>query len=441
MVLSNKKLKQKLRAAVAESLASTAASESLKDASKGQLSSEAQFLKQILSEARQKAKSYKKEKSKRNPRDANSKPKEVTENTQNDSKDDRLVAAENTRKKRKRSHADGVEGGKREPTRKEKAAEVENGTPLKKALKKKKKKKAKKKAEGKSKDDVLGDGGTNKSTGSESENKDSKKRKKRKNEKGETGEKGIEDGCATSKVAEEAAKPVESQENEAFGKKVYVGGIPYYSSEDDIRSFFDSCGTITEVDCMKFPESGKFRGIAILTFKTEAAAKRALDLDGADMGGFYLKLQPYKATRTHVGSSDFAPEIIEGYNRIYAGNLSWDITEEDLRNLFSDCKVASVRFGTDKSTGEFRGYAHIDFSDSISLAKALKLDQSVVCGRPMKISCAVRKKQEETRSSSGNTFKEGEGDDSSQPKKKRRTCYQCGVPGHLVSSCPNKKDP
>lgn len=50
-------------------------------------------------------------------------------------------------------------------------------------------------------------------------------------------------------------------------KKVYVGGIPYYSTEDDIKSFFESCGTVTDVDCMKFPETGKFRGIAILTFK------------------------------------------------------------------------------------------------------------------------------------------------------------------------------
>lgn len=46
-----------------------------------------------------------------------------------------------------------------------------------------------------------------------------------------------------------------------------MGGIPYYSTEDDIRSFFEGCGTVTGVDCMMFPESGKFRGIAILTFK------------------------------------------------------------------------------------------------------------------------------------------------------------------------------
>lgn len=60
---------------------------------------------------------------------------------------------------------------------------------------------------------------------------------------------------------------VYSQDNGNVPTKVYVGGIPFYSTEDDIRSFFENCGTITEVDCMKFPESGKFRGIAMITFK------------------------------------------------------------------------------------------------------------------------------------------------------------------------------
>lgn len=61
-----------------------------------------------------------------------------------------------------------------------------------------------------------------------------------------------------------------SQTNEDDSTKVYVGGIPYYSSEEDIRSYFESCGTVTEVDCMKFPETGKFRGIAIISFKVSS---------------------------------------------------------------------------------------------------------------------------------------------------------------------------
>ncbi|KAF3332642.1 protein gar2 [Carex littledalei] len=64
-------------------------------------------------------------------------------------------------------------------------------------------------------------------------------------------------------VSDPSSKLADSEDNT---KKVYVGGIPYYSSEDDIKNFFESCGTVTDVDCMKLHETGKFQGIAILTF-------------------------------------------------------------------------------------------------------------------------------------------------------------------------------
>ncbi|XP_073143221.1 phragmoplastin interacting protein 1 [Henckelia pumila] len=250
------------------------------------------------------------------------------------------------------------------------------------------------------------------------------------------------------------------QDVEVSSAKVYVGGIPYYSTEDDIRSYFEGCGTIINVDCMLFPDTGKFRGIAIITFKTEAAVKRALALHGSDMGGLFLTIQPFKSSK-HSKSSNFCPSVSEGYNRIYVGNLSWDITEDDLRKLFFDCTVTSIRLGEDKDTKEFKGYAHVDFANSLSLHIALKLDQQVVCGRPVRISCAVRRNETENNSTSmakesktdggqvsiaieGNNDASEIKTDSSEvsavsSKIRRRTCYECGERGHLSSSCPKQQ--
>jgi squamous cell carcinoma antigen recognized by T-cells 3 len=56
-----------------------------------------------------------------------------------------------------------------------------------------------------------------------------------------------------------------------------------------------------------------------------------------------LKSQPYKpneSDREVCQKEDFAPKLIERYNMIYVGNLPWDITEDDIKKFFSDCKIS-----------------------------------------------------------------------------------------------------
>ncbi|CAH9126572.1 unnamed protein product [Cuscuta epithymum] len=226
---------------------------------------------------------------------------------------------------------------------------------------------------------------------------------------------------------------------------------------------------------MIFPDTGKFRGIAVINFKTDVAAKRALGLDGSDMGGLFLKVQAYNPFRSKNKVSNFSSTAVDGYYRIYIGNLSWEITEDDLRNLFSGCQIASIWFAEDKETGLLEGYAHVDFADNCSLEKALKLDQKIVCGRPVRISYTVPKKGRALTKSinthANNTQVESfdnltvvSPDYTAGPpqannniniltsnqaenvetgpisaKIRRRTCYQCGERGHVSSSCPKKQ--
>ncbi|KAB5538854.1 hypothetical protein DKX38_016387 [Salix brachista] len=428
MVLSNKKLKQKVRTVKAESLVSKVSNGPERDRKNGSLGNPElnSKLQELLEAAKQRQRLSKREKRRKTQSvqgvDSENKSQDG-DNGEEDKKVEEIRegvflegedgGGENSEKKTKRKKRKRKrEGGESEEKGLEEDGEVKEAKKAKK--KKKKKKKIKKKKKAKTEEDKAGEG-----------------------------------------VAEAEKVAVESKISEDIADRVYVGGIPYYSTEDDIRSYFEGCGTITELDCMTFPDSGKFRGIAIISFKTEAAAKRALALDGSDMGGFYLKIQPYKTTKVNK-KPDFAPGIVEGYNRIYVGNLSWDITEDDLKKFFSDCKISSIRFGMDKETGEFRGYGHVDFSDNDSLMKALKLDQRLVCGRPIKISCAVPKKGGNLQGDKNQIVEEAKIQPTSLPvitsdevnngvpstssgKIKRRTCYECGEKGHISTACPKKQ--
>ncbi|GAB4854851.1 hypothetical protein Ancab_023436 [Ancistrocladus abbreviatus] len=450
MVLSNKKLKQQLRAELLAQSTALVISSSCNSNSNLTNPQPQQSLRWLLDLKTQKPRLNKREKRRRA---ISSKGLEAANESNDENTDAHFVRREKENKEadgKERSESDGgaEKGRKRKRGKEDKEGEVgdlvdgneENGGVGRKKKKEKRNKGQKGGGDGKvgsvEGDDVKME--ASKSIKKKEKKKKKKKKKKVKKVKGEEQRKGpMTENTVNEGVAQEVDN-WNSQGGSEVSNRVYVGGIPYYSTEEDIRSYFDHCGTITDVDCMKFPESGKFRGIAIISFKTEEAARRALALDGADMGGLFLKIQPYKSTRL-TKTSDFSPPVIEGYNRIYVGNLSWDITEDDLRKLFSNFSISCIRFGEEKETGEFRGYAHVDFSDSASLTGALKLDQRMVCGRPVRIRCAVPKTGAETHSGSAPPATEAGGNGMSSGKLKRRTCYECGERGHISSACPQKQ--
>lgn len=58
-------------------------------------------------------------------------------------------------------------------------------------------------------------------------------------------------------------------------RRVYVGGMPYHYDESMLREYWGYCGEIEGMDIMTFPDSGRFKGIAFITYKTQARAVHA----------------------------------------------------------------------------------------------------------------------------------------------------------------------
>ena len=62
-----------------------------------------------------------------------------------------------------------------------------------------------------------------------------------------------------------------------------------------------------------------------------------------------------------------------------------------LKKLFG-CEVKEVRMGKDKETGEFKGFAHVEFVGDDDLEQAVSLSGTNLMGREMKIAYATARK-------------------------------------------------
>lgn len=83
----------------------------------------------------------------------------------------------------------------------------------------------------------------------------------------------------------------------------------------------------------------------------------------------------------------------EGCVSVFVGNLAWDVDEDAIRAAFQGCgEIAHVRLSTDRETGDFKGFGHIDFANSDSTDAAVKMAGTEICGRAIRVDYAVDKR-------------------------------------------------
>ncbi|MBD2021283.1 RNA-binding protein [Leptolyngbya sp. FACHB-36] len=88
---------------------------------------------------------------------------------------------------------------------------------------------------------------------------------------------------------------------------------------------------------------------------------------------------------------------------IYVGNLSYQVTQEDLTQTFAEYgTVKRVQLPTDRETGRFRGFAFVEMGTDAEEDAAIEaLDGAEWMGRDLKVNKA---KPREERGSSGGSW-------------------------------------
>ncbi len=73
--------------------------------------------------------------------------------------------------------------------------------------------------------------------------------------------------------------------------KLYVGGIPYRTTEDDLRTAFEEAGTVTSASIITDRMTGRSRGFGFVEMADEAMAQAAIDRwDGKELDGRMLSV-------------------------------------------------------------------------------------------------------------------------------------------------------
>ncbi|MBN1158152.1 MAG: RNA-binding protein [Bacteroidales bacterium] len=86
---------------------------------------------------------------------------------------------------------------------------------------------------------------------------------------------------------------------------------------------------------------------------------------------------------------------------IYVGNISYSLTEDELRNIFEALgKVDSVKLILDKRTGRSKGYCFVEMPDQKEAMEAIsELDGKEVAGRNLRVIKAHSTKKVQENSS------------------------------------------
>ncbi|XP_059533349.1 RNA-binding protein 34 [Myotis daubentonii] len=207
---------------------------------------------------------------------------------------------------------------------------------------------------------------------------------------------GDEDDTAVNQRKKTQMNPEEERlKNE---RTVFVGNLPVTCNKKKLKSFFKEYGPIESVRFRSvIPAEGtmskKLAAIkrkihpdqkninAYVVFKDESAATKALNRNGTQIAdGFRVRV-------------DLASETSSRDKRsVFVGNLPYKIEDAVVEDHFLDCgNIVAVRIVRDPLTGVGRGFGYVLFENTDAVHLALKLNNSELMGRKLRVMRSVNK--------------------------------------------------
>ncbi|XP_060975972.1 heterogeneous nuclear ribonucleoprotein A1-like [Dama dama] len=183
-------------------------------------------------------------------------------------------------------------------------------------------------------------------------------------------------------------------------RKLFIGGLGFETTDEDLRSHFEQWGMLTDCVVMRDPNTKCSRGFGFVTYATvEEVNGRSHKVDGRVVG----------PKRAFLRQHSQRPGAHLPVKKVFVGGIKEDTEEHHLRDYFEQYgKIEVTEIVTDQGSGKKRGVAFVTFDDHDSVDKIVIQKYHTVNGH----NCEVRKalsKQEMASASSSQRGRSGSG--------------------------------
>lgn len=180
------------------------------------------------------------------------------------------------------------------------------------------------------------------------------------------------------------------------GKEIFVANLPWRADNNALGDFFSKYGDVEDAKVVMDPE-GKSKGFGFVKFYSAEDCERALsEAENMNMGGRQISVR----IKTSAPRRDAAPRSERTFGNeknspthtLFVGNISFNSTEESIREFFEEvAAVKDVRLAY-SDTGKPKSFCHVEFTSVEEAQKALQSrDGQDLDGRNIRLDYAKTK--------------------------------------------------
>ena len=169
---------------------------------------------------------------------------------------------------------------------------------------------------------------------------------------------------------------------------IFINGIPYETTEEELKELFSPFGEIEQIKLPKYQDSGRNIGYCHIYYTSVESANKALELDNYILGKRYLKVSLANKSSNElnktqkINPNDVPVNCLTAFIR----NLPYESTEKEIGDKFRSCgKIKGIRMVYNSKNKKFKGFCYIDFKEHNGLLKALELNGKDFQGRKLQV--------------------------------------------------------